>query len=100
MAVKDNYKNINDSFSTGFENDSNKELVHRYGTINLSPYTKEKIALEMNRRLIDEITEFNQKSSKQADEMIRLTEWIRGLTIVMLIGAVVQIGLLLYQILA
>ena len=94
MAIEDNYKNITDSFETGFENNSNKELVHRYGIIGISPYTKEKIALEMNRRLISEIEEFNKSSSKQTEKMINLTQWIMWLTIFLGVLALIQILIL------
>ncbi len=58
MAIKDNYKKIDDSFETGFENKSNKEIVHIHRSTT-NGYLREDISLEMNRRLIDEIEEFN-----------------------------------------
>lgn len=89
MSQPDEYKTIKDSFSTGFENTSNKELVHRHKTTD-NEYGRQDISLEMNRRLIDEIKEFNENSSKQ-------TNWVIGLTIAMLITAFVQIGLFIYS---
>lgn len=50
------------------------------------------VKVEMIGRLEDSIEEFSRTSSKQ-------TKWIIGLTIAMLIGAGVQIGLLIFQIL-
>jgi hypothetical protein len=96
MAIKDNYKNIDDSFATGFENNSHKELVYRHKTLD-NQLGRQDIRLEMNRRLITEIEDFNKSSSKQTREMINLTKWIIGLTIVMLFGLGIQIGLILFS---
>ncbi len=95
MAIKDNYKKIDDSFETGFENKSNKEIVHIHRSTT-NGYLREDISLEMNRRLIDEIEEFNKSSSKQTKKIINLTKWIIGLTIAMIFGVGFQIGLLLF----
>ena len=74
MAIRDNYKNIDDSFSTGYENISNKELIHKHGQLPGGMLVqRENIVLEMNRRLIDEIGEFNETSSRQTKWIIRLT---------------------------
>lgn len=72
MSKSDEYKNIKDSFETGFEAISNKELVHKHKTTP-NKYGRQDISLEMNRRLIDEIAEFNEKSSKQTKRIIELT---------------------------
>lgn len=53
-----------------------------------------KVAIEVNK-LTETIETFNKQSSKQTEKMIRLTWWIVGLTIVMVIGLVVQIILAL-----
>jgi hypothetical protein len=83
MVVPDNYEKIDDSFETGYENISNKELVHRMGNI-MSIKETDKIKVEMDRRLIEAIKRFNEKSSKQ-------TKWIIRLTIVLGIIALVQL---------
>ena len=90
MSKPDNYKNINDSFETGFENNSNKELVHRFKRID-NEYGRQDILVEMNRRLIDEIVDFNNSSSKQTNVMIKLTWFIAFLTIAILILGAIQI---------
>jgi len=50
---------------------------------------------ELTRRRIKQLGEaievFNKQSSKQTQKMIRLTRYIVGLTIIMIIGLVVQI---------
>lgn len=96
MSKPDNYKNINDSFETGFENISNKELVYQ-NTRTSNEFKRQDIALEMNRRLIDEIREFNENSSRQTNLLIWLTIGVIGLTIVMLIVAIFNIVLVIQQ---
>ena len=97
MVKPDNYKNIDDSFETGFENIGNKELIHRLKTLRPISET-ESIKAEITRRLIDGIAEFNDNSSQQSKRIIKLTEWIIGLTFAMAFFALVNIGLLGYQI--
>ncbi len=94
MSEPDNYKNIKDHFSTGFENISNKELVHKTKRSDNS-LERQEISLEMNRRLIDEIAEFNNNSSQQSRVMIKFTKVIIGLTIVMAFIGLIQIIILL-----
>lgn len=72
MVIPDNFKKIDDSFETGFENISNKELVHRLKTLRPISET-ESIKAEITRRLIDEISEFNNKSSKYSKRIMWLT---------------------------
>ena len=54
-----------------------------------------KVAIETNK-LTKTIEVFNEQSSKQTEKMIRLTWWIVGLTVVMVIGLIIQIILPLY----
>jgi len=49
-----------------------------------------KVAIETNK-LTKTIEIFNEQSSKQTEKMIRLTWWIVGLTVVMVIGLAIQI---------
>lgn len=49
-----------------------------------------KAVIEINK-LTETIETFNEQSSKQTGKMIRLTWWIVGLTIVMVIGLAIQI---------
>ncbi|NMB47921.1 hypothetical protein GYA13_00545 [Candidatus Kuenenbacteria bacterium] len=46
-------------------------------------------------RLKKSIDEFNAKSSEQTRKMIRLTKWITGLTMAMLVAVIVQIVLII-----
>ena len=41
------------------------------------------------------IKAFNEQSSKQTDQMLKLTRWITGLTVVMTVGLAIQIYLAL-----
>ena len=50
---------------------------------------------EMMRRLKISIDEFNRKSSGQTSEMIKLTHWIIGLTILLGVLALIQVILLI-----
>ncbi len=80
---------------TGFENVTDKGLVN----FNSSDVRDgDRVVAESNIRLKKSIEKFNNKSSKQTKEIINLTELITTLTIVMLIGIGIQIGLLIYQI--
>ena len=76
-------------FKEEYLNKSERDLVIQYiGTDN--PHKREDITLDMNRRLVEEIRDFNNKSSKQ-------TTWIIGLTIALGIIAVLQLILLFRQ---
>lgn len=93
MSKLDNYKNMKDSFETGYENISDKELVHLHKTTD-SMTKRQDISLEMTRRLKQSIEEFNTDSSKQSKVIIKLTKWIIILTIAMLLMVGVQILLI------
>ena len=94
MSKPDTYKERGDQHDTGFEDYSDKELVHRFRT-NGNEQMRQDLSLEMNRRLKQEIEEFSTGSSKQSKIMIRLTWLIAGLTIVMLILGIIQVFILL-----
>ena len=53
-----------------------------------------KAVIEVNK-LTTTIETFNKQSSKQTEKIVKLTWWIVGLTIVMVIGLVIQIILAL-----
>ena len=80
---------------TGFENITDKELVNFPSS---DVRDGDRMVTESNLRLKKAINTFNTKTSKQTNELISLTGLIIVLTIVMLIGIAVQIGLLIYQI--
>jgi hypothetical protein len=87
MAIPDTYRTMDDNFDTGYENITNKELMHMLKGIPRQS-EQERIKAEMTRRLIDEIAEFNKKSSKHS----KIIMW---LTIALGILAVIQVIILL-----
>ena len=54
MAIPDNFKKIDDSFKTGYENISNKELIHKLNT-HSGTTAQDIIKAELTRRLINEM---------------------------------------------
>ena len=54
---------------------------------------------ELTRRAINDLREtikkFNEQASQQTEKLVRLTWWIVGLTVALLVGLVVQITLTL-----
>lgn len=57
---------------TGLENISEEELINQFMDKNLTE--RERFKLEINRRLINEIKEFNEKSSKQSERTEKISE--------------------------
>jgi len=99
MEDKEEYEEITDNSTTGFEHTTDKGLVQTIEWHNPltkdylgDPKTLERAKLEMTRRLRVSIERFNKQSSKQ-------TNWIIGLTIAMVVVGIAQIGLLIYSIL-
>ncbi len=86
MAFPDNFKKIDDSFKTGYENISNKELIHNLNT-HSGTTAQDIIKAELTRRLIEGIDNFNRASSKYS----KLIIW---LTIALGIIAIIQLVLL------
>jgi len=77
-----------DHFKKGYLKKSERDLVIKHiGSDNSRE--REDIILDMNRRLVEAIRNFNVKSSKQ-------TDWIIGLTIALGVIAVLQLILLFY----
>ncbi|MBU0460864.1 MAG: hypothetical protein KKH52_03990 [Nanoarchaeota archaeon] len=75
-----------DHFKEEYLNKSERDLVIKHiGTDN--SFRREDIRLDMNRRLVEEIRNFNKKSSKQ-------TNWVIGLTVALGIIAILQLILL------
>ena len=69
---------------------SNEDLVKFHLNLKDNPPRRENIILEMNKRLIDAIKEFNNNSSKQTSYIIKLT-WA-----IFFLG-LIQLGFLLYS---
>lgn len=75
-----------DTFKEKYLNKTERELVIQHlGTGN--SFEREDISLDMNRRLVEEIRDFNKNSTKQ-------TKWIIWLTIALGIIALLQLILL------
>ena len=59
-----------------------------------SPHYGSLASDELTRRSLNKLREtmqvFNEQSSRQTEKMIKLTRWIVGLTIVMVVGLIVQ----------
>jgi hypothetical protein len=55
---------------------------------------------ELLKRAVNKLQEtiktFNEQSSKQTEKLVRLTWWIVGLTLAMLVGLVIQIILVIW----
>ena len=91
----DEYEKRIDNTLTGFEKVTDKGLINRSDT---DITTGDRATMEMNRRLKKSINNFNKNSSEQTKKLIKLTEWIIGLTIAMIVGVGAQIALLIYSI--
>jgi len=83
MTTADDY--LNDLFKK-----SGKGLVAENAKSNALDRRSD-IGLEMNRRLVEEIKNFNDNSSKQTAEMLKLNRVIMYLTYIMGLLAVVQL---------
>ncbi|MDO8569252.1 MAG: hypothetical protein Q7R89_00465 [bacterium] len=81
------------NFAKNLEEATEKEL---YSWVNQLDFRVVPLASdELTRRALNKLQEtikaFNEQSSKQTEEMIRLTRWIVWLTIVMIVGLIIQI---------
>jgi len=82
-----------DSFKEYLKKSERDLVIEQFGTDNSRK--REDINLDMNRRLVEEIRDFNNNSSKQTNKMLTLTRWIMWLTVVMGILALIQVIILL-----
>lgn len=85
------------NFAKNLEEASEKEL---YSWVNQLDFRVVPLASdELTRRALSKLQKtiktFNEQSSKQTEELVRLTWWIVGLTFVMVVGLIVQIILAL-----
>ena len=96
MKDIEEHETIKDESRTGFETTTDKGLIQNL--YRNDPRWLERSKLEMTRRLKKEIGRFNETSSKQTDTLIKLTKGLIGLTIAMIIGIGIQIGLLIFRI--
>ena len=85
------------NFAKNLEEASEKEL---YSWVNQLDFRVVPLASdELTRRALDKlqgtIKAFNEQSSKQTEKLVRLTWWVVGLTVAMVVGLIVEIILAL-----
>ena len=85
------------NFAKNVEEASEKELYSWVNQLDFRvvPLASDELTRRSLNRLRETIETFNEQSSKQTDKLVRLTWWIVGLTVVMVIGLAVQIYLAL-----
>ena len=85
------------NFAKNVEEASEKELYSWVNQLDFRvvPLASDELTRRALNRLRETIETFNEQSSKQTDKLVRLTWWIVGLTVVMVIGLAVQIYLAL-----
>ncbi len=85
------------NFSPKLEDSTDEQL--RYSINEYNPHFASLSSDELTRRALDELQKtiktFNKQSSQQTEKLVRLTWWIVGLTVAMLMGLIVQIILAL-----
>jgi hypothetical protein len=81
------------NFSPKLEDSEDSKLLYyinendpRYGSLASDELTRRSL-----KTLRETIETFNEQSSKQTEKLVKLTWWIVGLTIAMLIGLFIQI---------
>ena len=85
------------NFAKNVEEASEKELYSWVNQLDFRvvPLASDELTRRALNRLRETIETFNEQSSKQTDKLVRLTWWIVGLTVVMVIGLAAQIYLVL-----
>ena len=85
------------NFAPKLEDSNDDQLRHSINEHN--PHFASLSSDELTRRTLNKLEEtirvFNEQSSRQTDKLVKLTWWIVGLTVAMLIGLIVQIILVL-----
>lgn len=85
------------NFSPKLEDATDEQLMHMVNELDFRvvPLASDELTRRSVGKLQEIIQRLNEQSSKQTQKMIRLTWWIVGLTIVMVVGLVIQIVLAL-----
>jgi len=85
------------NFSPKLEDATDEQLMHMVNELDFRvvPLASDELTRRSVGKLQEIIQRLNEQSSKQTLKMIRLTWWIVGLTIVMVVGLVIQIVLAL-----
>ncbi len=81
------------NFSPKLEDATDEQLMHMVNELDFRvvPLASDELTRRTVKTLEKTISSFNEQSSKQTDKMIRLTWWIVCLTIVMVVGLIIQI---------
>ena len=85
------------NFSPKLQDATDDELMHMVNELDFRvvPLASDELTRRSIRKLEKTIQQYNKQTSKQTQKMIRLTWGIVGLTVVMVIGLVIQIILAL-----
>ncbi len=85
------------NFSPKLQDATDEQLMNMVNELDFRvvPLASDELTRRTIRKLEKTIEVFNNQSSKQAGKLVKLTWWIVGLTIVMVIGLVIQIILAL-----
>jgi hypothetical protein len=81
------------NFSPKLEDATDEELKHWINEYDfrIVPLASDELTRRHLKGLRKSIRLFNKRSSEQTEKMIKLTRWIVGLTIFMILGIIIQI---------
>ncbi|MBI2123816.1 MAG: hypothetical protein HYU04_01085 [Candidatus Wildermuthbacteria bacterium] len=81
------------NFSPKLEDATDEQLMNMVNELDFRvvPLASDELTRRSAKKLHETIETFNQQSSKQTKKMIGLTWWIVGLTVIMVLGLVIQI---------
>ena len=85
------------NFSPKLQDATDEQLMHMVNELDFRvvPLASDELTRRTIRKLEKTIEVFNNQSSKQTEKLVKLTWWIVGLTIVMVLGLIIQIILAL-----
>jgi len=85
------------NFSPKLQDATDEQLMNMVNELDFRvvPLASDELTRRAIRKLEKTMEAFNNQSSKQTDKLVKLTWWIVGLTIVMVIGLIIQIILAL-----
>lgn len=81
------------NFSPKLEDATNEQLMHMVNELDFRvvPLASDELTRRSVQKLQETIQTLSNQSSRQTEKMIRLTWWIVGLTVVMVLGLIIQI---------
>jgi len=87
------------NFSPKLEDADEKQLYYWVNEVahSIASLASDELSRRISSKLQKTIENFNQESSKQTEKMIRLTWWIVGLTVILVLGLATQIFLAVYK---